>query len=38
MGDATALDDAASARIEVNADLMRVRDSLRTIDLAERGA
>ncbi len=38
MGDPTALDDGSSARIEVNADLMRVRDSLRTIDLAERGA
>ena len=38
MGDPTALDDGSSARIEVNADLMRIRDSLRTIDLAERSA
>ena len=33
-----ALDDMASARVEINGDLMRVRDSLRTIDLVGREA
>ena len=32
------LDDMASARVEINGDLMRVRDSLRTIDLVGREA
>ena len=38
IGGAAALDDGASARVEINGDMMRVRDSLRTIDIAGRRA